>query len=121
MAPAELEAVLLSHDKIADAAVIGLPDEMAGELPLAWVVLKQAGSMTTAEIAKFVEGSVAQHKRLRGGVRVSGFCRQLFNCRRNLIVGFQIVPEIPKSPSGKILRRVIRDTEKAQQAPQAKL
>jgi acyl-CoA synthetase (AMP-forming)/AMP-acid ligase II len=73
VAPAELEAVLLSHEKIADCAVIGIEDEMAGELPRAWVVLKEKGSMSEAEIAKFVEGNVAQHKRLRGGVKVCWF------------------------------------------------
>ncbi|KAI9016654.1 putative phenylacetyl-CoA ligase [Hyaloraphidium curvatum] len=101
VAPAELEAVLLSHDKIADCAVIGIPDEMAGELPKAWVVLKQPGSMSTQEIATFVEGRVAQHKRLRGGV--------------------ELVAEIPKSPSGKILRRVIRTAEADKEKLKAKL
>ena len=70
VAPAELEAVLLSHEKIADCAVIGILDEMAGELPRAWVVLKVPGSMKEEEVAKFVEGKVAQHKRLRAGVKV---------------------------------------------------
>lgn len=71
VAPAELEAILLGHPKIANCAVIGLPDEMAGEVPKAWVVLREKGGMTADEIQKFVAEKVAQHKRLRGGVKVN--------------------------------------------------
>ncbi|KAJ3191803.1 hypothetical protein HK101_007402 [Irineochytrium annulatum] len=88
VAPAELEAVLLTHPAIADAAVIPRPDERAGEVPRAYVVLKPNAKATESEIRAFVEGKVAQHKRLRGGVA--------------------FIAEVPKSASGKILRRMLR-------------
>ena len=84
VAPAELEAVLLSHPAIADAAVIPSPDEKAGEVPIAFVVLKQ--SALPEEIIDFVAERVAAHKKIR---RV------------------EFVDEIPKSPAGKILRRLL--------------
>lgn len=79
-----MEAVLLSHPSIADAAVIPSPDEKAGEVPIAFVVLKK--NATPAEIIDFVAERVAAHKRIR---RV------------------EFVDEIPKSPAGKILRRLL--------------
>nr|CAI5816914.1 unnamed protein product [Callosobruchus analis] len=92
VAPAELEALLLTHNSIEDAAVIGLPDEMAGELPLAFVVKKPGEKLTEREVEKFVEDNVSPQKRLRGGV--------------------VFVNEIPKNPTGKILRRVLREKAK---------
>ena len=86
IAPAELESVLLQHPAIADAAVIPQPDEEAGEIPHAFVVLK--GTVSGDAIMAFVAGRVASYKRVR---RVT------------------VVDAIPKSPSGKILRRVLRD------------
>ncbi len=77
----------MSHPKIADAAVIGIPDDRAGELPKAFVVTKQ--DATEEEIVEYIESLVAPSKRLRGGV--------------------EFVDEIPKAASGKILRRVLRD------------
>ncbi|CAH1791186.1 unnamed protein product [Owenia fusiformis] len=88
VAPAELEGLLLTHPDIADSAVIGVPDIVAGELPKAFIVKKPGATITGAQICQFVEELVAPHKKLRGGVE---FCQ-----------------EIPKSPSGKILRRVLR-------------
>lgn len=89
VAPAELEAILLSHPKIQDAAVIGLPDEASGELPLAFVVKQtQVGNITEKEIVDFVASKVSHSKRLRGGVR--------------------FIDEIPKNLSGKILRRELK-------------
>jgi len=91
--PAELEAVLLTHPSVADAAVIPYPDEEAGEVPKAIVVLK-----TPAEpeaIMDFVAERVAPHKRVRY---------------------VEFVSQIPKSPSGKILRRVLVERDKAKRA-----
>ena len=92
VAPAELEGLLASHPKIADVAVIGVyRGEIASEVPLAYVVPSQGaerGPALQREIVEWLAGRVAQHKRLRGGVR---FC-----------------DEIPKSASGKILRRLLR-------------
>jgi acyl-CoA synthetase (AMP-forming)/AMP-acid ligase II len=86
--PAELEALLLTHPKVADAAVIGLPDPEAGEIPVGYVVLKDGQDATAEEIQAFVASQVAHYKQ----VRVLHF-----------------VDAIPKSASGKILRRVLRD------------
>ena len=90
--PAELEAILLSHPAIADAAVIPSPDEEAGEVPKAFVVLK--GQVATDEILAFVAAQVAPHKRIRE---------------------LEVIDEIPKSASGKILRRVLVERERAKQ------
>jgi len=87
--PAELEALLLSHEAIADAAVIPCPDEEAGEVPKAFVVLR--GAATAEEIMEFVEQRVAPHKRLRF---------------------VEFTDKIPKSPSGKILRRMLVQAER---------
>ena len=89
--PAELEALLLTHPQIADAAVIGLPDDEAGEIPAAYVVLKAGSHTTAADIQHFVADQVASYKQIRK---------------------LTFVDEIPKSPSGKILRRVLRDQAK---------
>ncbi|CAH0559648.1 unnamed protein product [Brassicogethes aeneus] len=89
VAPAELEALLVTHPCVEDAAVIGIPNEDAGELPLAFVVKKSGKNITEREIEKFVEDNVSHTKRLRGGV--------IF------------LDEIPRNPTGKILRRVLRD------------
>uniref|UniRef100_A0ABM0MT63 4-coumarate--CoA ligase 1-like n=1 Tax=Saccoglossus kowalevskii TaxID=10224 RepID=A0ABM0MT63_SACKO len=91
IAPAELEALLLTHPQIQDVAVIGIPDDDAGELPKAFIVPK-TDQITVREVIKFVEETVSPHKRLRGGV--------------------QFVEEVPKSASGKILRRVLKDAMK---------
>ena len=94
MPPAELEGVLLTNAAIADAAVIGVPDEDAGEIPKAFVVLKPDVVLTPAEVMDFVAGHVAPHKRIRA-------------C--------EFIDEIPKSASGKILRRVLVERERAAQ------
>lgn len=86
--PAELEAILCSHDAVSDAAVIGLPDDDAGELPKAFVALKPGSSATPEELEKYVASRVVSYKRLRGGV---SFLRV-----------------IPRSPSGKILRKDLK-------------
>ncbi|CAL8577205.1 hypothetical protein XPA_003049 [Xanthoria parietina] len=98
VAPAELEAHLLTHPAVADCAVISVPDEAAGELPKAFVVksasvgLEENDRMVVRNIQKHVEKHKAKHKWLKGGV--------------------VFVPEIPKSPSGKILRRMLKEKDK---------
>ncbi|XP_072396743.1 luciferin 4-monooxygenase-like [Diabrotica undecimpunctata] len=88
VAPAELEAVILNHPKVLDVGVVGAPDELAGELPLAFVVKRPGVDLTEKELQTFVSKKVSPQKRLRGGI--------IF------------IDAIPKNPSGKILRRELR-------------
>ncbi len=85
--PAELEAVLVSHPGIADAGVIGVHDAAGEEVPMACVVAA-AGDLDPDEVMAYVAARVAPYKKVR---RVA------------------VVEEIPKSASGKILRRMLRD------------
>lgn len=93
VAPAELEALLLTHPSVADAAVIPSPDDEAGEIPKAFVVLKNGNDLKADDLMSFVAARVAPHKKIR---RV------------------EFIEQIPKSPSGKILRRLLvaREREK---------
>ncbi|KAK0050709.1 4-coumarate--CoA ligase 5 [Biomphalaria pfeifferi] len=90
VAPAELEALLLGHPDVQDVAVLGVPSEECGELPKAFVVKKPGSKVQEHELVKYIEDRTAYINRLRGGV--------------------QFIEDIPKSPSGKILRRVLRQT-----------
>jgi 4-coumarate--CoA ligase len=87
--PAELEAVLLRHPDVADAAVIGLPDDEAGEIPVGYVVLRPGTAASPEEIMRFVAGEVAHYKQIRR---------------------LEVIDAIPKSAAGKTLRRVLRDS-----------
>ncbi len=86
VAPAELEAVLCGHPRVRDAAVVGTPDRINGEVPKAFVVTQ--GDVTADELLAFVAAEVAPYKKVRQVVFVN---------------------EIPRSVSGKILRRLLRD------------
>jgi 4-coumarate--CoA ligase len=95
VAPAELEALLLDHPAITDAAVIGLQTEDGDERPRAYVVLRpdeKSQNTTKEEIISFVETRVARQKRITGGV--------------------VYLDAIPKNPSGKILRKWLREKAK---------
>ncbi|KAF2720259.1 acetyl-CoA synthetase-like protein [Polychaeton citri CBS 116435] len=105
--PAELEGLLTAHEKIDDVAVLGIyKDDIASEVPMACVVPKKgehASRELEKEIVDWLSAKVSSHKRLRGGVK--------------------FVDEIPKSVSGKILRRMLKakHLEEQQAAPKAKL
>lgn len=85
--PAELEAVLLSHPSIADAAVVGVPDTEGEEVPKAFVVTQSGAELTADEVMEFVAGQVAPYKKVRQ---------------------VEFIEAIPKSASGKILRKDLR-------------
>ncbi|KAK9876546.1 hypothetical protein WA026_013920 [Henosepilachna vigintioctopunctata] len=90
VAPAEMEGIIRTFPGVADAAVIGIPDKYSGELPRAYIVPKDGTEVDIKLLDQFVTEKVAKYKQLKGGIVV--------------------VKEIPKNPSGKILRKNIRDT-----------
>ncbi|KAI0413270.1 hypothetical protein F5X98DRAFT_352530 [Xylaria grammica] len=107
VAPAELEAHLLTHPAVNDCTVIPVPDDSAGEVPKAFVVKSASvagkpDEEVAREISKYVEEHKARYKWLKGGV--------------------EFIDVVPKSPSGKILRRLLKDKEReARRAKGAKL
>lgn len=92
VAPAELEALLRSHPDVAEAAVIGIPDERCGEVPKAFIMPKQGASLRADDLQNYIKGKVASYKQLQGGVT--------------------FVDNIPKSASGKILRIQLKNMNK---------
>lgn len=68
VAPSELESILLSHESVAEAAVVGMPDEVHGEIPKAFVVLKNEADVSEDELLAHVNDQVADIKRIRGGI-----------------------------------------------------
>jgi acyl-CoA synthetase (AMP-forming)/AMP-acid ligase II len=88
VAPAEIEAVLHSHPSVLDCAVFGVPDERAGEVPVAAVQLDPYQPVSTAALQGLVASSLANYKQLRQVI---------------------VVDAIPRLPSGKVLRRTLRD------------
>jgi long-chain acyl-CoA synthetase len=92
IAPAELEALLLEHPAVLDAAVIGVPDDEAGEVPKGFVVLSPGQQVTVEELIVFVNGRLAGYKKLHY---------------------LEFIDAIPKVPSGKILRRELKERERA--------
>ncbi|HVN51335.1 MAG TPA: 4-coumarate--CoA ligase family protein, partial [Acidimicrobiales bacterium] len=88
VAPAEIEAVLHGHPAVLDCAVFGLPDARAGEVPVGAVQLDPTMPATAEELQRLVAGSLATYKQLRHVV---------------------VVDAVPRLPSGKVLRRALRD------------
>lgn len=104
--PAELEAKIISREDVADVCVVGVMNkEEATEVPRAYIVMAPGNEESDAkakEISDWLATQVAPPKKLRGGVR--------------------FIKEVPKSQSGKILRRVLRDqAKKEEENPRAKL
>jgi acyl-CoA synthetase (AMP-forming)/AMP-acid ligase II len=89
VAPAELEALLLTHPAVADAAVIPPPDAAHGEIPVALVVPR--GEVDASELMAWVDERVAPHKRIRA---------------------VRLVDGVPRTPSGKLLRRALVDQDR---------
>uniref|UniRef100_A0A1I8N0U5 Luciferin 4-monooxygenase n=1 Tax=Musca domestica TaxID=7370 RepID=A0A1I8N0U5_MUSDO len=87
--PAELEAILRDHPKILEAAVFGIPHPINGEAPKALVVLRPNTEATEEEIYDYVAERVASYKKLEGGIIFAS--------------------EVPKNPTGKILRKVLKE------------
>ncbi|CAK9799004.1 Luciferin 4-monooxygenase [Anthophora plagiata] len=92
VSPSEIETLLLKHPSIQDVAVIGIPDELCGELPMALVVKQPDSNITGKEIVEFANSNLSPQKWLRGGVR--------------------FVQNIPKTASGKIIRRELTGLSK---------
>jgi len=92
IAPFELESLLLRHEAVMDVAVIGKPDPEAGEIPKAFIVLKPEykGKVSENDIIEWVRERIAPYKRIRE---------------------VEFVDEIPKTASGKVLRRILREKE----------
>jgi long-chain acyl-CoA synthetase len=92
VAPAQIEALLLEHPAVVDVAVIAKPDEEAGEVPKAFVVLRaDYEQVSAAELMAWANGKLATFKNVRD---------------------IEFVEVIPRNPSGKILRRVLKQQER---------
>ena len=88
VAPAEIEAVLHGHTAVIDCAVFGVPDERAGEVPVAAVQLQAGSAVTPEDLERLVADTLATYKRVHHVV---------------------VVETVPRTPSGKVLRRTLRD------------
>lgn len=88
VAPAELEAILREHPAILDAVVIGIPHSKCGEVPKAFVIRRPESNLSEVDVQLFVAKQVIKYKQLTGGI--------------------QFVDHIPKSATGKVLRREVR-------------
>lgn len=86
--PAELEEILRDHPDVGDAAVIGIPHVISGEVPRAYVVPKANKQINIDALNEYVNKKVAEYKRLEGGI--------------------EVIQAVPKNPSGKILRRQLK-------------
>lgn len=89
VAPAELEELLRDHPEVADAAVVGQPHPISGEVPRAFIVTKKNSNVTEDDLKNYVAEKVAVYKKLDGGVT--------------------FLESIPKNASGKILRRQLKE------------
>ena len=88
--PSEVEDMMLEHPKIKDLVIVGIPDELKGEAPKAFIQLKEGEEATEEEIKEFCKSRMAPYK---------------------VPVAVEFVEEIPRSASGKALRRLLRDKE----------
>ena len=115
MAPAELEALLLTHPNVEDAAVIGVHDERVGELPKAYIVTNSGPPVSEEEIQDYIAGkkkvNICSFWFISSENRIP-YCFFSFAEKvavfKQLKGGVHFVDSIPKSPNGKILRGKIK-------------
>jgi long-chain acyl-CoA synthetase len=88
--PSEVEDMMLAHPKIKDLVIVGIPDEVRGEAPKAFIQLKEGETATTEEIREYCRPRMAPYK---------------------VPTAVEFLDEIPRSPAGKALRRLLRDKE----------
>jgi acyl-CoA synthetase (AMP-forming)/AMP-acid ligase II len=86
--PAEVENALMSHKEILDAAVVGIPDDKWGESVIGFVVIEESTNLSEEEIISYARTQIAAYK-----------------CPKSI----EFIKELPRNPSGKILRRELRD------------
>jgi 2-aminobenzoate-CoA ligase len=94
--PEEIEVTLATHPAVADVGVIGVPDEVRGQIAKAFVVLKPGQTLSPDDLLAFCKGKIATYKLPREIV---------------------IVNELPRTPTGKLLRRVLKQKEPGAQQP----
>jgi long-chain acyl-CoA synthetase len=92
--PRELEDILYEHPAIKLCAVVGKPDKTAGEIPKAFIVLKEGATATEDEIKKYIKAKVAPYKAIRE---------------------IEFRTQLPTTPVGKVLRRTLREEEEQKQ------
>ncbi|GLB45474.1 putative AMP-binding enzyme [Lyophyllum shimeji] len=112
VAPAELEGCLLDHSDVSSACVVGVPDDYSGEIPMAFIVLTADAARRVKEdprAAAKIKASIIQHV---ADNKVS---------YKHLAGGVEFIPVIPISPSGKLLRRVLREEAKRLRKTRSKL
>jgi acyl-CoA synthetase (AMP-forming)/AMP-acid ligase II len=114
VAPAELEDLLLSHPDIQDCAIIGVPDPTCGEFPKAFVVKKDGAKLTEKKVQAFVKGKGFKAIILLNKYKNNFFIAAKAVHYKQLKGGVEFVDTIPKSPAGKILRRLLRDRQNEQ-------
>jgi 4-coumarate--CoA ligase len=88
VAPAELEALIITHPKVADVAVIGIADDEAGEVPKAFVTTAPGQEITLEEVQALVSEHLVSYKQIKY---------------------LEVIAAIPKSAAGKILRKELRN------------
>ena len=92
MSALEIEQTLLAHPAVVEAAVVGAPDALRGQVVKAFIVAREAGEETAASIQAFMKARLSQHE----------YPRQI-----------AFVAELPKTPAGKVNRKALRDAEAA--------
>jgi len=88
--PSEVEDMMLALAKIKDLVIVGIPDELNGEAPKAFIELREGEAATEAEIRAYCKAKMAPYK---------------------VPVAVEFIEEVPRSASGKAIRRILRDKE----------